>query len=288
MFSVPVELAPAATVIGPLFTVPPFATVSVPVPPPANVPPTVMVPVPFPAFQVELGSVTITVPRDPACDAIRPTGLLNVPPADIVSIPVPVWPMLPPPTLVKVEFWPVTVTMPDAVGLFPSVMVRALALAPPAIVNTPVLLGALPMKSVFDKFQLEPWPVTITVPIDPAAELRALPPITPWEPFSVPPFSIVTAPVPKVVPWAWPTVSCPFIVAILALGPPGLTPIVAGGVATLMSAAPVGTTPVLQLLLSNQLLLVGDVGDHCARADDVAASNAAATAIAIGRYVRAC
>ena len=83
--TVPVEPTDSPTEPPPLFTVPPFWIVRVPMP----WPPATMLPA---TDQLEPGSVTVTAPVEPGKLPIAAKELINVPPVRIVSIPVPVCP----------------------------------------------------------------------------------------------------------------------------------------------------------------------------------------------------
>ena len=109
MLSVPIEPGFVAIIIGPL-TMPPSATVSVPVPSLPMFTPKLL-------LQVESAPVTVTVPREPANSpmlAVLGVSLMTVPPFAIVSVPVPKAPTLSPPPgpLFQAEPGPVTVTAP--------------------------------------------------------------------------------------------------------------------------------------------------------------------------------
>ena len=133
---------------------------------------------------------------------------MTTPPSAIVSVPVPRLPMFTPELLLQVEPAPVTVTVPCEPAPLPMLAVKAVLLmtVPPfAIVSVPV--PKLPILSPPPGllFQMEPGPVTVTVPVEPAANPTEPPPLL----FTVPPFWMVSVPVPKP-----PTTSVPMFVHV--------------------------------------------------------------------------
>jgi hypothetical protein len=196
MFSVPVDPALTATVRGPpLVTVPPSATVSVPVPK-------------FPMFtpelllQVEPAPVTVTVPCEPARRPMlgaKGVLLMTLPPFAIMSVPVPKLPILSPPDvlLIHLELGPVTVTVPFEPADCPTEAPPVLFTVPPFwMVSVPV---PRPPTNRALVVHVEPGSVTVTVPCEPG-KLPTAPRPTRGI-FTVPPLWIVSAPVPF-----WPTV----------------------------------------------------------------------------------
>ncbi len=132
-----------------------------------------------------------------AVDAIV-TGPLTMPPSAIVSVPVPRLPMMTPELLLQVEPAPVTITVPVEPGNAPTLAMKAVLLltVPPfAIVSEP--LPKLPILSPPGLtgllFQVEPGPVTVTVPVESAAKPMEPPPPL----LTVPPSWMVSVPVPR-------------------------------------------------------------------------------------------
>jgi hypothetical protein len=133
----------------------------------------------------------------------------------------------------------------------------------------PMLMPRLPWVAL--AVQVEPAPVTVTVPCEPAEKPTKVLPL-----LRVPPLWIVSMPVP-----AWPTMSCEGVA-------PAVPTTVAFGATVSINAeiAPVGTPGAVQLPGVNQLEEIAPVQLLvCARAD-VVASNAAATTVVANKCVR--
>src|SRR5262249_22050607 len=218
-----------------------------------------------------------SVPSEPGAMAIlTDPPLLTVPPSAIVSVPVPLRPtaMFRLLGVKKVEPAPVAVTVPCEPDALPKVAVwppPLLTVPPSAIVSVPV---PKPPTTVPRLVQVEPAPVTVAVPCEPA-----LLPTTPRPKMllTVPPLWIVSAPVPF-----WPTKTT-WAVA------PAVPTTAAFGVTVSMNAdvptGPIGT-PAVQLPGVNQSEEIAPVQKVCARVDDVAASNAAATTVVANKCAR--
>ena len=119
-----------------------------------------------------------------------------MPPSAIVSVPVPKLPMFTPELLLQVEPAPVTVTVPCEPAPLPMLAAKAvllMTLPPFAIVSVPVPKLPILSPPPGPLFQLEPGPVTVTVPVEPAdCPTEPPPPL-----FTVPPFWMVSVPVPR-------------------------------------------------------------------------------------------
>jgi len=163
-------------------TVPPVWMVSVPVPGPPTERSALFV-------QVEPAPVTATVPLEPLTLPIKPLVSVTVPPFWTVSVPVPASATTRTPLFAQVEPGSVTVTVPLET-LKPAIKpVTSDTLPPFWTVSVPVPKS--PTKSSWPLFvQVEPGPVTVTVPLEP---LRAA--IKPLRSVTVPPFWTVSAPV---------------------------------------------------------------------------------------------
>src|SRR6516225_3778749 len=136
MFSVPVELADPAIIVTalPVFTVPPFWIVSVPVPElPIKKRPELIV-------QDEPAPVTVTVPVEPEpSPMVPPPPLLTLPPFWIVSVPAPLSPTGRRPELVvQDDPAPVTVTVPVPPKFWPMKLPPVLTVPPFWIVSLPL------------------------------------------------------------------------------------------------------------------------------------------------------
>ena len=257
-----------------------------------------------------------SVPVAPAFVAIT-IGPVTTPPSAMVSVPVPRLPMFSPKLLLQVEPAPVTVTAPFEPIPLPILAVLAavilMTLPPFAIVSVPVPKLPILRPPLGPLLQLEPGPVTVTVPIEPADNpteaplLVTVPPSwivrvpMPWppttrvelfchlEPASVtvtvpcPPGRLPTVPMEKLVnvPPVW-IVSIP-----VPLGPtdrsracaPGSAITVEFGVTVLMfpSIVCLGKPPI-QLPLKNQLEVNCPVHSDWARAEPVDAARSARVA----------
>ena len=167
----------------------------------------------------------LSVPIEPAFVAIV-TGPATTPPSAIVSVPVPRLPMFTPELLLQVEPAPVTVTVPCEPAPLPMLAVKAVLLmtVPPfAIVSVPVPKLPILSPPPGPLFQMEPGPVTVTVPFEPAANPTEPPPPL----FTVPPSWMVSVPVPRP-----PTTTVPAFVqlepapvTVTVPSPPGRLPI---------------------------------------------------------------
>ena len=108
----------------------------------------------------------LSVPIEPALLATLkgPPGV-TVPPSAIVSVPVPKLPKLSPRVLLKLEFAPVTITVPVEPTLNPMEPPPALFTVPPFwMISVPV---PKPPTTTFPFVHVEPAPVTVTVPCEP-------------------------------------------------------------------------------------------------------------------------
>ena len=137
----------------------------------------------------------LSVPIAPAFVAIT-IGPVTMPPFAIVCVPRPKLPMFTPELLLQVEPAPATVTVPCEPALLPMLAAKAVLLMtipPLAIVSVPVpkLPTLSPPPGLL--FQVEPGPITITVPVEPTANPTEPPPPL----FTVPPFWMVSVPLPK-------------------------------------------------------------------------------------------
>ena len=168
----------------------------------------------------------MTTPWPPGAMPTPPATLLTFPPPAIVSVPAPALPTLRPELLVKVEFAPVTVTVPVEPAPLPMFAVKTVLLltVPPfVIVSEPVPKLPILSPPLVPLIQLEPGPVTVTVPVEPAVNPTEPPPL-----FTVPPSWIVSVPVP------WPPTTmepaldqlAPAPVTVTVPSPPGRLPIV--------------------------------------------------------------
>src|SRR5262245_39501430 len=209
-----------------------------------------------------------SVPIEPAPKATTTNGLLTVPPSAIVSVPVPLRPRtntLP----VQVEPAPVPVTVPCEPAETPTVAWPPLITVPPLwIVSMPVPTWPTLLPMMFwvgVAVQVDPTPVTVTVPCEPAKRPTAVLPL-----LRVPPLWIVSMPVP-----AWPTLSAEAVA-------PAVPTTVAFGTTVSINAdvAPVGTPGAVQLPGENQLDEIAPVQPTLRARADLAARHAAATTVA--------
>ena len=136
----------------------------------------------------------LSVPVEPAFVAIT-TGPVTMPLFAIVSVPVPKLPMFTPELLLQMEPAPVTVTVPCEPGALPTLAVKAVLMTVPpfAIVSVPVPKLPILSPPPGPLFQLEPGPVTVTVPVEPEDIPTEPPPAL----FTVPPFWMASVPVPR-------------------------------------------------------------------------------------------
>ena len=128
-----------------------------------------------------------------------------MPPSAIVSVPVPRLPMLTPELLLQVEPAPVTITVPSEPGPAPMLAVRPVLLTVPPFVIVSEPVPKLPILSPLGRptgvlFQTEPGPVTVTAPFEPGKSPTEPPPPL----FTVPPFWMVSVPVPEAPTWMVP------------------------------------------------------------------------------------
>jgi hypothetical protein len=167
----------------------------------------------------------LSVPLEPAFAAIA-TGPATTPLSATVSVPVPRLPMFTPRMLLQLEPGPVTVTVPCEPAPLPMLAVfKAILMTfPPfAIVREPVPKLPILSPPLGPLVQLEPGPVTVTVPVEPADNPTEPPPL-----FTVPPSWIVSVPVP------WPPTTmepafdqlAPAPVTVTVPSPPGRLAIV--------------------------------------------------------------
>ena len=151
-----------------------------------------------------------------------------MPPSAIVSVPVPRLPMFTPELLFQMEPAPATLTVPSEPAPWPMLAVKPVLLltVPPfVIVSEPVpklpILSPPGLTGLL--FQVEPGPVTVTVPVEPADNPTEPPPPL----FTIPPFWMVSVPAPRP-----PTTSVPTFVhlepapeTVTVPCPPGKLPI---------------------------------------------------------------
>ena len=138
----------------------------------------------------------LSVPTAPAFVAITTGPAVTMPLSAIVSVPLPELPMFSPEMLLQVEPAPVTVTVPSEPAAWPMLAAKALLLMtvpPSAIVSVPEPKLPILSPPSGPSFQVEPGPVTITVPTESGDNPTEPPPIL----FTVPPSWMVSVPVPK-------------------------------------------------------------------------------------------
>ena len=155
---------------------------------------------------------------------------MTTPPSAIVSVPVPKLPMFTPELLLQVEPAPVTVTVPCEPAPLPMLAVKAvilMTLPPFAIVSVPVPKLPILSPPLGPLIQLEPGPVTVTVPFEPADSPTEPPPL-----FTVPPSWIVSVPVPRPPTTTLPAFDQlePAPVTVTVPSPPGKLPTVPRGI----------------------------------------------------------
>ena len=134
-----------------------------------------------------------SVPIAPAFVAIT-IGPLTTPPSAIVRVPVPRLPMLTPSRLLQLEPGPVTVTVPcepNPLPMLATLEVRLTTLPPLSIVSAPVPKLPILSPPLGPLIQLEAWPVTVTVPFEPA-DNPTEPPVL----LTAPPSWMASVPVP--------------------------------------------------------------------------------------------
>ena len=132
----------------------------------------VAVSVPGAAAGLPAGAPMLSVPIEPALFAITTLGVATMPPSAIVSVPVPELPILIPAMSLQREPAPVTVTVPCEPAPSPMLVRRgviSMTLPPFAIMRVPVPKLPILSPPCGPLVQVEPGPVTITVPVEPAA-----------------------------------------------------------------------------------------------------------------------